>query len=242
MVEEFSFELFYANRTELWRVIMSTDKHNEFIETGLNITEDIEGLIKLNEIPLHYIFGSPGIYTRKINLVRLLAQYELFQMSRDVPGSIVECGVFQGAGLLFYAKLIEIFCSGDRWKKVYGFDPSRSERWKNEISDWELNLCEYLAKEQLAFAGYKESLLDLNPIALKKGMDNLKNNSVLSQSLQHFELSREGTDKAAMDPTDPMNWDAPDDAFTKFTASSGYSKYVKEHQDLEEYLKTQYHN
>ena len=44
MVEEFSFELFYANRTELWRVIMSTDKHNEFIETGLNITEDIEGL------------------------------------------------------------------------------------------------------------------------------------------------------------------------------------------------------
>ena len=54
--------------------------------------------------------------------MRLLAQYELFQISRDVPGSIVECGVFQGAGLLFYDKLVEIFCSGDRWKKVYGFD------------------------------------------------------------------------------------------------------------------------
>lgn len=104
------------------RVITQTYKHKEFIETGLNTAQDIENLIKKNTIPLHYIFGSPGIYTRKINLVRLLAQYELFQMSRDVPGSIVECGVFQGAGLLFYAKLVEIFCSGDRWKKVYGFD------------------------------------------------------------------------------------------------------------------------
>jgi hypothetical protein len=141
---------------------------------------------------------------------------------------------------LFDKKFVDANISSYSKKKVYGFDPSRSERWKNEISDWELNLCEYLAKEQLAFAGYKESLLDLNPIALKKGMDNIKNNSVLSQSLQHFESSKEGTDKAAMDPTDPMNWDAPDDAFTKFTASSVYSKYVKEHQDLEEYLKTQY--
>lgn len=101
---------------------MQPNKHNEFIETGLNTAQDIENLIKENTIPLHYIFGSPGIYTRKINLVRMLAQYELFQMSREVPGSIVECGVFQGAGLLFYAKLVEIFCSGDYWKKVYGFD------------------------------------------------------------------------------------------------------------------------
>ena len=88
---------------------MQTYKHKEFIETGLNTAQDIESLVKYNDIIQHYIFVSPGICTRKINLVRLLAQYELFQMSRDVPGSIVECGVFQCAGLLFYAKLVEIF-------------------------------------------------------------------------------------------------------------------------------------
>jgi len=141
---------------------------------------------------------------------------------------------------LFDKNFVDANISSYSKKKVYGFDPSRSERWKNEISDWELNLCEHLAKEQLAFAGYEKSLLDLNPIALKKGMDELRNNSVLSKSLQHFELTGEGTDKAAMDPTDPANWDAPGDAFTKFTAASVYSKYVKEHEDLEEYLKATY--
>jgi|CoawatStandDraft_6_1074263.scaffolds.fasta_scaffold00463_2 hypothetical protein len=141
---------------------------------------------------------------------------------------------------LFDKNFVDANISSYSKKKVYGFDSSRSERWKNEISDWELNLCEHLAKEQLAFAGYEKSLLDLNPIALKKGMDELRNNSVLSKSLQHFELTGEGTDKAAMDPTDPANWDAPGDAFTKFTAASVYSKYVKEHEDLEEYLKAKY--
>jgi hypothetical protein len=143
---------------------------------------------------------------------------------------------------LFDKNFVDANISSYSKKKVYGFDASRSERWKSEISDWELNLCEHLAKEQLVFAGYEKCLLDLNPIALKKGMGMLKNNSVLSQSLQHFELTGEGTNKAALDPTDPENWDAPNDAFTKFIASSGYSKYVKEHEDLEEYLKAQYHS
>ena len=141
---------------------------------------------------------------------------------------------------LFDKSFVDANISSYSRKKVYGFDPSRSERWKNEISDWELNLCEYLAKEQLAFAGYEKSFLDFNLAALTKGMRKLRNNSILSKSLEHFELTGEGTDKAAMDPTDPANWDAPDDAFTNFTASSVYSKYVKEHEDLEEYLKAQY--
>ena len=97
-----------------------------------------------------------------------------------------------------------------------------------------------MAKEQLAFAGYGKNLSDLDPSALKKGMDKLSNNPVLLKSLQHFELTGEGTDKAAMDPTDPTNWDAPGDAFKRFTASSVYSKYVKEHEDLEEYLNIKY--
>jgi len=141
---------------------------------------------------------------------------------------------------LFDKNFVDANISSYNKKKVYGFDPSRSCRWANEISDWALNLCEYLAKEQLAFAGYKKIMTELDPVSIKKGMEKLKNNSVLSKSLKHFELSGEGTDKAAMDPTNPVNWDSPGDAFTKFTASSGYSKYLEEHEDLEEYLKVKY--
>ena len=142
---------------------------------------------------------------------------------------------------LFNKNFVDANISSYSKKKVYGFNSARSNRWKSEISDWELNLCEHLAKEQLAFAGYEKNLLDLDPIALKKGMDQLTGNPILSKSLKHFELTGEGSDKAAMDPTDSENWDAPGDAFTKFTASSVYPGYIKEHKDLEEYLKSKYH-
>lgn len=54
-------------------------------------------------------------------LRKLLARCELFRMTLDVPGDIVECGVFKGTGLMLWLKLREIYCSGSN-KKVIGFD------------------------------------------------------------------------------------------------------------------------
>ncbi|MEX1248258.1 MAG: TylF/MycF/NovP-related O-methyltransferase [Anaerolineales bacterium] len=52
---------------------------------------------------------------------KLLARYELFKLIADKPGDIVEGGVLKGAGLLLWAKLIEIFNPQSR-RKVIGFD------------------------------------------------------------------------------------------------------------------------
>jgi hypothetical protein len=68
------------------------------------------------------ILSSFPVYIRRINAARFLAHYELFRMVKDVPGHIVECGVFRGASLLSFAKFLEIFNGGDRARKVYGFD------------------------------------------------------------------------------------------------------------------------
>src|SRR5688572_14044527 len=54
-------------------------------------------------------------------LRKLLARYDLFRMSIEIPGDIVECGVFKGAGLMFWLKLLEIYCHGSN-KRVVGFD------------------------------------------------------------------------------------------------------------------------
>jgi hypothetical protein len=52
---------------------------------------------------------------------RILSHYELYRMSRDVPGEIVECGVFKGASLIRFALFREIF--GDaRSRQLVGFD------------------------------------------------------------------------------------------------------------------------
>lgn len=83
---------------------------------------DIEEIVKEHEVPLKDVLESFSIYTRRINLTRFLLHYELFKIAKDLPGCIVECGVYRGAGLLTWAKLVEIFCPGDRIKKVLGFD------------------------------------------------------------------------------------------------------------------------
>lgn len=52
---------------------------------------------------------------------KLFSRYELFQKALSVPGDIFECGVFKGAGLFYWLKLLDIFAPSGK-KKVVGFD------------------------------------------------------------------------------------------------------------------------
>ena len=52
---------------------------------------------------------------------KLLAHYELYKMAKDLPGAIVECGVFKGAAFVRFAMYRELF-SGIDAKKLIGFD------------------------------------------------------------------------------------------------------------------------
>ena len=52
---------------------------------------------------------------------KILARYELYKMSMDVPGHIVECGVFKGSGIYLFAKLQKIFAPNNE-RRIYGFD------------------------------------------------------------------------------------------------------------------------
>jgi len=61
-------------------------------------------------------------YIRRINLTRFLAYYELFKKIETVPGWIVECGIYRGFSLFALAKFLEIFCMGDKTRKILGFD------------------------------------------------------------------------------------------------------------------------
>ncbi len=61
-------------------------------------------------------------YVRRIQFMRFLAHYELFKMSMDLPGSIVELGVSRGVSFFSFHKLLEIFFPTDTYRRVYGFD------------------------------------------------------------------------------------------------------------------------
>lgn len=72
-------------------------------------------------------------YASRQAIAKFLTKYELFQKMLPVNGSIVECGVLHGAGLLTWAKLSSIFEPANHVRKVIGFDtfegfPSVDER------------------------------------------------------------------------------------------------------------------
>src|ERR1043165_6936399 len=61
-------------------------------------------------------------YVRRNHLKRFLAMYELFKMVLPVKGSVVECGVFRGFGLMSWAKLSTILEPENLTRRIYGFD------------------------------------------------------------------------------------------------------------------------
>ena len=65
---------------------------------------------------------------------KLLARFQLFEMVKDVPGDIVECGVFKGTGLFTFLKLKRYYCPNSL-KKVIGFDFFDTEALVNSFSN-----------------------------------------------------------------------------------------------------------
>ena len=74
------------------------------------------------DISKREIWRNFQIYTRRVFLKRFLALYELYQQVIDLPGDVVELGVYRGGSLMAFANFMEIRNMGDRHKKVVGFD------------------------------------------------------------------------------------------------------------------------
>lgn len=67
------------------------------------------------------IDGFPK-YASRQTIAKFLTKYEIFKRILHVNGSIVECGVLHGAGLLAWAKLSSILEPVNHTRKVIGFD------------------------------------------------------------------------------------------------------------------------
>jgi len=80
----------------------------------------------------NYFQGSPGSGVEKLenftkyvprqNLARFLARYEMFKLIQDIQGSIVECGVLFGGGLMAFAQLSTILEPYNFQRRIIGFD------------------------------------------------------------------------------------------------------------------------
>lgn len=61
-------------------------------------------------------------YARRKTVTRFITLYELFKRVIHVKGSIVECGVFRGFGLMTWAHLSAVLEPANLTRRIYGFD------------------------------------------------------------------------------------------------------------------------
>jgi hypothetical protein len=78
-------------------------------------------------------------YVRRQHLKRFLAMYEIFKIVLPVKGSVVECGVFKGFGVMTWAKLSAMLEPENLTRRIYAFDtftgfPGTSKEDANRIA------------------------------------------------------------------------------------------------------------
>ena len=185
-------------------------------QSGSDLWGLLTALIRENNIPLRDVLESFALYSRRINVTRFLAHYELYKLIQDVPGSIVECGVYQGNSFFSFHKFLEIFHPGDRIRHVIGFDdfkglrltpedgpeyPNRSKvegGWKSDnFRDVLDGLLEIHTKDQFVAQSKRAFLVDGD--ILDTVPQYVKDNPGLRISLLHLDVDVYKPTKVALD-------------------------------------------
>lgn len=101
---------------------------SRFLESSRTTTREIEFRIELGK----YFSESIGSNVEKLqnfskyvpaqDIRKFLCRYELFKKIINIHGSIIECGVLYGGGLMTWAQLSEIFEPLNHTRNIIGFD------------------------------------------------------------------------------------------------------------------------
>lgn len=86
------------------------------------VVEGLNELLMRRTGDLGLLDGSIANYLRRIHVGKILALWEAFRLVQDMPGHIVELGVFKGQSLILFAKFMELMNPNDRSCSVIGFD------------------------------------------------------------------------------------------------------------------------
>lgn len=112
----------FYNNMNLTRANPDNPVRSEYDRMDANYWNRIEEIAEKYGFEKEDILKNYLSFIRRRDLPRLLAHYEIFKEVVNLPGAIVELGVYTGCGLFTWANLLETFCPGDRIRKAIGFD------------------------------------------------------------------------------------------------------------------------
>jgi hypothetical protein len=148
-------------------------------------------------------------YIRRQNLTRLLSQYEVFKKILDVKGSIIECGVYRGSGLMSWAQFSAVLEPVNLTRRIYGFDtfagfPSLHEKDRNKLSEIKTGTLSSDSYQELSeliqIYDSNRYLGHINKVELIKG-DAVKTIPEFIKSHQHLVVSLLFLDFDIFEPT-----------------------------------------
>lgn len=142
------------------------------IEKTRNTDKQLEYYQKLNDfikdksVSMMDKMACFPLYTSRQTITSFIEKYEIYKLCIDIPGSIVECGVAGGKGLMTFAHLCSIFEPYHYVRKVIGFDTFEGFP---EISD----------KDKTSAAGH-----------MKKGGLHFNSYEALTKAIELYDMNR----------------------------------------------------
>ena len=76
----------------------------------------------LAKVDSSYVADAPFVFANRITVTSALSRIELFKMAMDIPGAIIECGVYRGNSLMLYMQLSMILEPYAINRSIIGFD------------------------------------------------------------------------------------------------------------------------
>lgn len=88
----------------------------------LTYTEQLEQCIDASPFSLVDRLRNFTLYTPRQDMTNFLIRHEIFKRVMNVQGSIVECGVLHGGGLMAWAQFSAIYEPTNHQRRIIGFD------------------------------------------------------------------------------------------------------------------------
>src|SRR3989338_6284462 len=98
---------------------MRTERENNYSQ---DLSKHLTQLIARQTKTGKEIAEDFPLYAPRQDLSRFLVRHELFKKVLSLRGSIIECGVFRGAGLMSWAQLSAIYEPVNYQRQIIGFD------------------------------------------------------------------------------------------------------------------------
>lgn len=92
------------------------------LDRDRNYWRTVEDVAGAGNYSYEDMFRHFPVYALRRDLTRFLSHYELFRKVENLPGCIVDLGVWRGTSFFTWSKLLDAFCPYDRSRKVFGFD------------------------------------------------------------------------------------------------------------------------